>query len=131
MIVVDTSAVVAALVQRPVNQLLVDRLKEERELHAPHLLDVEAVHALRGLVRSGHLSADRAGDALDDLADLRLRRYPHDPLVPRIWELRDNLTAYDATFVALAELLEVPLVTVDARLAGASGHDATIEYLAD
>jgi predicted nucleic acid-binding protein len=126
-LVVDTSAVVAALVARPPNQALVDRLRSDGDVHAPHLLDVELLHALRGLVLAGHLSEDRAADARGDFADLTVVRYGHAPLADRSWELRNNLTAYDATFVALAEALNVPLVTCDARLTGAPGSSAVIE----
>jgi predicted nucleic acid-binding protein len=126
-LVVDTSAVVAALVGRPPNQVLVDRLRTDGDLHAPHLLDVELLHALRGLVLGGHLSEDRAADARGDFADLTVVRYGHALLADRSWELRNNLTAYDATFVALAEALTVPLVTCDARLAGVPGYSAVVE----
>jgi predicted nucleic acid-binding protein len=126
-LVVDTSAVVAALVARPPDQALVDRLAADGDLHAPHLLDVELLHALRGLVLAGQLSEDRAADARADFADLTVVRYGHAPLADRAWELGDNLTAYDATFVALAEALNVPLVTCDARLAGATGSSAVVE----
>lgn len=73
------------------------------------------------------ISEERAADARRDFAELSIVRYPHHPLSDRIWELRHNLTAYDATFVALAELLTVPLITCDARLASAPGHEAAIE----
>jgi len=126
-LVVDTSAVVAALVARPPNQALVDRLGADGDLHAPHLLDVELLHVLRGLVLAGQLSEDRAADARADFTDLTVVRYGHAPLADRAWELRNNLTAYDATFVALAEALNVPLVTCDARLAGAPGNSAVVE----
>jgi predicted nucleic acid-binding protein len=126
-LVVDTSAVIAALVARPPNQVLVDRLRADGDLHAPHLLDVELLHALRRLVLAGHLSEERAADARGDFTDLTVVRYAHAALAGRTWELRKNLTAYDATFIALAELLAVPLVTCDARLAGAPGNDAVIE----
>ena len=127
MLVVDTSAVVAALVARPPNQALVDRLRADGDLHAPHLLDVELLHALRRLVLAGQLSEDRAGDARADFTDLTVVRYGHAPLADRTWALGNDLTAYDATFVALAEALDVPLVTCDARLAGAPGSSAVIE----
>jgi predicted nucleic acid-binding protein len=126
-LVVDTSAVVAALVARPPNHPLVDRLRADGDLHAPHLLDGEFLRALRRLVLAGHLSEDRADDARADFADLAIVRYPHAALADRTWELRHNLTAYDATFVALAETLAVPLVTCDARLANAPGTPAMIE----
>lgn len=126
MIVIDTSAVLQALVGRPVNARLIERIREE-ELHAPHLIDVEIVHALRRLVMDGRLTEDRAGDARSDFADLVIVRYPHHPLADRMWDLRHNLSAYDAAFVVLGESLGVPVVTSDRRLATAPGHGATIE----
>jgi predicted nucleic acid-binding protein len=126
-LVVDTSAVVAALVGRPPDGRLVDRLGTDGDLHAPHLLDVELLHALRRLVSTGGLSQERAADARADFAELTIVRYGHQPLADRAWELRDNLTADDAVFVALAEALAVPLVTCDARLGRAPGHRATVE----
>ena len=127
MLVVDTSAVLAALLARPPASDLVDRLSGDPELHAPHLIDVEFLHALRRLVAGGSLTEDRAADALQDFERLSIVRYPHHPLIARIWELRHNLTAYDAAFVGLAEALGVPLITCDARLAAAPGHGARIE----
>ena len=127
MLVVDTSAVVAALVGRPPDRRLADRLGTDGDLHAPHLLDVELLHALRRLVRTGALTRERAADARADFAELAVVRYGHEALADRSWELRDSLTAYDATFVALAEALEVPLVTCDARLARAPSHRAAVE----
>ena len=118
---VDTSAVLDALGGDPPSPGLVERLATGGELGAPHLIDVELLHALRRQVRQGELSIDRATDLRADLADLPLTRYPHEPLADRIWELRENLTAYDASFVALAEVLGVPLVTCDAALASAPG----------
>ena len=78
-------------------------------------------------VQNGALSPDRAEDARQDFHDLAIVRYPHQPLADRMWQLRDNLTAYDAAFLALAEMLDVPLVTCDARLAHSSGHRAQVE----
>lgn len=127
MIVVDTSAVLAILVGRPEIPGLADRVRDDGDLHAPHLLDVEIQHALRRLVVSGAISEDRAADARTDLADMVIVRYPHVSLADRMWELRHNITAYDAAFVALAEVLGVPLVTCDARLARAPGHSAAVE----
>jgi predicted nucleic acid-binding protein len=129
-LVVDTSAVAAALVGRPPNPSLVNRLRADGDLHAPHLLDVELLHALRGLVLAGHLSEERAADVRADFADLTVVRYGHEALADRAWALRHNLTAYDATFVALAEALNVPLVTCDARLASAPGSSAVVELYA-
>jgi len=127
MLVLDTSALLAALVGSPTNAALNERLSADGDLHAPHLIDVEALHALRKLVRQGDLSLDRALSTRQDLRDLTIIRYPHVALVDRMWELRENLTAYDAAFVALSEALGVPLVTADARLARATGHGAEIE----
>lgn len=127
MLVVDTSAVLAALVARDPPPGLVERLAEDGDLHGPHLIDTEILHALRRLTSAGEISEDRAADARVDVAELALVRYPHHPLSDRVWEMRHNLTAYDATFVALAEALAVPLVTCDARLASAPGHGARVE----
>ena len=127
MLVVDTSAVLGALVGRPPDRRLVDRLSRDGDLCAPRLLDVELLHALRRLVIGGQLSEDRAADARDDFAALAVDRYDHVALADRTWELRHNLTAYDATFVAMAELLGVPLITCDTRLANAPGNRAAIE----
>lgn len=97
---------------------------------APYLLDVEVVHALRALVLRGSIDADFGTRALEDHRQLGLARYAHEPHMTRIWELRDAMTAYDATYVALAEALECPLVTMDARLGRSVGHDAVIEVVA-
>lgn len=127
MLVLDSSAALEALAARDPAAGLVERLAEDGDLHAPHLIDTEVLHALRRMLRRGQLSVDRAVDARTDFADLTVVRYPHEPLGDRVWELRENLTAYDATFVALAEALDVPLITCDARLAAAPGHQARIE----
>jgi predicted nucleic acid-binding protein len=129
-LVVDTSAVIGALVGRPPSDEVIERLATDSDLSAPHLLDVEFLHALRRLALGGQLSEDRAADARGDFADLAITRYEHTVVADRIWQLRHGLTAYDAAFVALAELLDAPLVTCDARLARAPGHHATIELLA-
>jgi predicted nucleic acid-binding protein len=126
MIVVDTSAVLGSLVPETPNGDLLNRLLGE-ELHAPHLIDIEVLHALRGLERGGKLDAGAARVARDEVGRVAMTRYAHGALLDRAWELRHNLTAYDATFVALSEALGVPLVTTDARLAGASGHRAEVE----
>lgn len=130
MIVVDASVVVEALATPTPNSRLAYRLEQDADFRAPHLIDIEFASGLRRLVAAGDLTADRASDALSDLHDLRIVRYPHLSLIDRVWELRESLTAYDATYVALAEILEVPLVTCDARLARSSGHDAEIELFA-
>lgn len=130
MLVVDTSAVLAALVARDPAPGLVERLADDGDLHAPHLIDTELLHALRRMTLTGAIGEERAADARSDVAELTLVRYPHEPLSDRVWALRHNLTAYDATFVALAEALGAPLVTCDARLASAPGHAARIELFA-
>ena len=130
MIVVDTSALLNSLAPIRPNTLLDERLAEDGDLHVPHLVDVELLHALRRLVRREELPLDRADAALADFGLLRLTRYSHTPLMERIWQLRHVSTAYDAAFIALAELLDVPLVTSDRRLAASPGHVATIELFA-
>ena len=130
MIVVDASAMIEVLLRTPAAAAVDARLFEPGEtLHAPHLLDVEVAQVVRRYVANGDVDADRGREALDDLAALRLRRYPHDLLLPRIWALRHNLTAYDAAYVALAEALEAPLLTRDRRLAAAAGVSARIELI--
>ena len=128
MIVVDTSALLESLLRTPVAEAVDARLFAEGEtLHAPHLIDVEAAQVIRRYAAAGEINMERGRAALEDLNDLPLRRYPHGFLLPRIWELRNNLTAYDAAYVALAEVLDAPLLTRDRRLAGAAGHRARIE----
>lgn len=96
-------------------------------LHVPHLMDLEVLHVLRRQALRSSLSQRRSAEALEDLASIMFVRYPHTSLVERIWELRHNLTAYDSAYVALAEALSAPLVTMDARLAQAPGHNAMVE----
>lgn len=127
MIVVDCAAVVDALTALAGTDDLRAFLAAE-ELSAPSLLDFEVVSALRGLTLGGHLTATRAEDALTDFDDLEVRRWPSgDGLRRRAFQLRDNLSAYDAAYVALAESLGCPLLTRDARLARSSGHLVTVE----
>lgn len=95
-------------------------------LHAPHLLDVEVTQVLRRLELAGTLTTSRAAEARQDLGALRLVLHDHSPLLDRVWSLRHNLSAYDGLYVALAEALEVPLVTTDGRLAEAPGHGAEV-----
>ena len=128
MIVLDASAALDWLLQTPVGQRIETRIFSRHEsLHAPHLLDLEVAQVLRRLVRENVIPPPRADQALDDLRDLRLSRYPHFVLIPRIWQLRHNLSAYDAAYVTLAETLDAPLLTRDARLASAPGQTAQIE----
>ena len=130
MIVVDASALLEVLLCTPAAQAVEGRLFDPEEtLHAPHLLDVEVAQVIRRYAVNGEIDGERGGAALEDLAVVPLRRYPHDLLLPRAWELRNNLTAYDAVYIALAEALEAPLLTRDRRLAAAAGHRATIELV--
>jgi predicted nucleic acid-binding protein len=104
------------------------RLRGET-LAAPDLVDIEVTSVLRGRLAGGHISPRRAELALTDLVALPLERSPSLRLVPRCWELRDNLTVYDAAYVALAEALAVPLLTANGRLAKATGSHCPIEVL--
>ena len=104
-----------------------ERFEVVEYVHVPHLFDVEVLHALRRHSLRGALSEEQTRPILTLLREMRAVRYPHAPLSSRIWELRENLTAYDAAYVALAEALDVPLVTMDERLARAPGIRATVE----
>ncbi|MPZ54559.1 MAG: PIN domain-containing protein [Acidimicrobiia bacterium] len=129
MIVVDSSVLVDALTMASGAEKIHTRIEAE-DLHAPHLIDVEVVSSLRGMVLRNHLGAARATDALGDFDDLAITRWNMaDPLRRRAFQLRDRLSAYDATFVALAESLQCPFLTRDRRLARAGGHDAAVEVL--
>jgi predicted nucleic acid-binding protein len=128
-IVLDASAVVAVLLDPgPGAERIRERIEQPGEsLHVPHLMDLEVLHALRRQALRGTLSQRRSAEALEDLASIMFVRYPHTSLAGRIWDLRYNLTTYDAAYVALAEALDVPLVTIDARLARAPGYDVVVE----
>jgi predicted nucleic acid-binding protein len=126
-IVVDASALIDVLLRTEAGLRIEGQLFDgANSLHAPYLIDLEIAQVLRRYWASGQLAPDRARQALDDFADLRLRRWPHDPLLRRIWALRANLSAYDAAYVALAEALDAPLLTRDRRLAAAPGHRANV-----
>jgi predicted nucleic acid-binding protein len=128
MIVIDASAMIEVLLVTPAAMAVEERLfSPEETLHAPHLLDLEVAQVLRRYCASGEMSAERAEEALADLTILGVNRYPHDLFLSRVWELRHNVTAYDAAYVALAEELSAPLLTRDRRLASAPGHRAVIE----
>ena len=130
MIVADASVVIEMLLRTASAQMIEDRLFARGEtVHAPHLIDVEVAQVLRRYVAIGEISQMRGHDALRDLAVLPIRKYPHDIFLGRIWELRNTITAYDAVYVALSEVLEAPLLTRDRRLSNASGHRAQIELI--
>jgi predicted nucleic acid-binding protein len=129
-IVLDASAAIEWLFQSPAGIKIDGRIfSKTATLHVPHLLDVEVAQVLRRYVRDKTISAQRGEEALEDLSDMPLRRYPHDFLIPRVWELRATLTAYDAVYVALAEALDAPLLTCDGKIASASGHSANVEVV--
>ncbi len=130
MIVTDASAMVEVLLRLPGAESVEARMfRPGVTLHAPHLLDVEVAQVVRRLVTTGKIDHREGRDAINDLADMPIKRYPHDVLLKRIWALRGNLSAYDAAYVALAEALDAPLLTRDRRLANAAGLYASIQVV--
>jgi predicted nucleic acid-binding protein len=128
--VVDASSLIEVLLRTKASALVEERLFAPGEtLYAPYLIDIETAQVLRRYAAGGEIDGARGLAALSDLADFPLRRYPHDFLLPRVWDLRHDLTAYDAIYVALAEALDAPLLTRDRRLAAASGHRARVELV--
>jgi predicted nucleic acid-binding protein len=129
-IVVDASALLEFLLQTPLGTRVEARLfRDGAEFHSPHLVDVEVTQGLRRLVRSGEVPPERAADAIADLADLDLHRHAHLDLLARAWKLRENVTAYDAMYIALGEALDATVVTCDTPLAEAPGHRARVEAI--
>lgn len=128
MIVVDTSVLLEVLLRTPLGERHADRILGD-ERHAPHLLDVEFASALRRSARTGAITPAEAEDTLDIFLKLAVERHAHTALLPRVWSLRDCVSAYDASYVALAEMLDLPLLTCDAKLARSHGHHARIELL--
>jgi predicted nucleic acid-binding protein len=129
-IVLDASAVIELLLNTDHGSLVRHWIADpSQSLHAPHLLSVEVAQVLRRYVVSRSIDTETAVAALEDLAALDVARYAHEPLLARVWELRDNVTAYDAVYLALAEVLDAPLLTFDRRLATAPGHDASVELV--
>ena len=127
MIVLDASALVALVLDTPAGQRVADRIADPAEgLHIPHLADVEVLQALRRFVREGHINAEEATVAIGDLRALGLLRHAHEPLLDRVWKLRDNLTSYDAVYVALTEALDAVLLTCDGRLSRAPGMSGRV-----
>jgi predicted nucleic acid-binding protein len=129
LIVVDASVLLEVLLQTDAAGAVEARLFDGSTLHAPHVLDLEVAQVLRRYQRAGELSGRRGQEALEDLAGLRIERYPHHPFLQRIWALGANATAYDACYLALAEALDAPLVTRDRRLAGVPGHGDRVEVV--
>lgn len=131
MTVVDASIVIRLLLNREHDDPLRERFGSAEHLAAPALIDAEVSSAIRGLVRSPTLEVDRAQEMLTDFSTLPLTRYPMQPFQRRVLALRDNFTAYDAFYVALAEALDSPLLTSDAKFARAAAHRAMIETWTD
>ena len=130
MIVLDASVVVELLTNGPLADSVRRDLAERSEVFiVPHLLDVEVVNALRGLVAGQRIDSHLSAQILAGLAALRAERYAHTPLVGRIWELRHNFTAYDAVYIALAEATDSVLYTCDAKLC--KGHRARVALFAN
>lgn len=124
--VVDASIIIRLLTNRTDDEDLRRRLSVRRAVHAPHLIDAEVASAVRGLLLGGKIDLPRADQMLADFAALPIKRYPMRPLLGRVIELRNNLTAYDAVYVALAETLKMPLLTQDPKLDRAAGHHAEV-----
>jgi predicted nucleic acid-binding protein len=128
--VLDASALIELLLRMPAAEAVEARIREAKAiLQAPHLLDIEVTQVIRRFVAGGIIHQERGKSALADLVAFPLLRYPHGQLLHRIWELRSNLTAYDAAYVALAEALDVPLLTRDRRVAAAIGHAARVQIV--
>lgn len=128
MIVLDTSAAAEWLLGLRHRDAVAEAVVGSA-LHAPHLLTVELAQVCRRLSLQGSLPDDRATAALTDLADLDVTLYDHTPLLPLIWALRGSVSSYDAAFVALAQALDAPLLTCDARLARAVGPTADVRVI--
>ena len=130
MVVLDASAAVEWLMRTPTGSRVVHRIVGRDEVvHVPQLFKLEVAQVLRRHLMVGLTDPARAQDAIRDLIDMRVVNYAHQPFLWRVWELRHNLTAYDAAYVALAEELDAPLITCDARIASASGHHARVELI--
>lgn len=130
MIVLDASVVIEILLQSDDGFRIQERIPDEAEdPHAPHLLDAEVAQILRRYSMRGEIAAERGRQMLEDLAVFPIERHGHTLLLPRIWELRPNLTAYDAAYVALAEALGAPLLARDGGLAAAPGLRAAVQLV--
>jgi predicted nucleic acid-binding protein len=130
LIVVDASALAEVLLRMPAADAVEQRLFTPGEtLHAPHLLDIETAHVVRRYAATGEIDAERGRESLVNLAAFPIRRYPHDILLPRIWDLRQNVSANDAAYVALTEALGAILLTRDKRLATAATRHARVELV--
>jgi predicted nucleic acid-binding protein len=128
-IILDASAAIEWLLRTGKGLRIEAEIFTRHTLHAPHLLDVEIAHALRRYTRDREVTEAGAKELLQTFTDLRIVRHGHMPLLGRVWELRHNLTAYDAIYIALAEFLAVPVLTCDAKVASAQGHLAVVELV--
>ena len=128
MIVLDASVALELVLKTRRSVRWIDRIFEN-ELHAPHLIDVEILHALRRIVQAHGLTASEALEAIQGLEELPVFRHPHWPVLQQIWSLRSSLAASDGAYVALAEALNIPLLTCDAKLSRAHGHHTKIILL--
>jgi predicted nucleic acid-binding protein len=129
-IVLDASALVELVLDTPTGQTIATRIADPAlGLHVPHLVDIEVAQALRRYAQKGEIDAAEAAQALADLRALDLQRHAHEPLLDRVWELRENLSAYDAVYIALAEVLDTIMLTCDGPLARAPGMAARVELI--
>ncbi len=127
MIVVDASIVLEVLLRTDAAKEIERRIFYRKEtLHAPHLIDLEVAQVIRRYMSAGNMTSGRGLEAILDFLDFPVTRYSHEIFLPRIWELRGIMTAYDAAYVTLSEALSAPLFTMDSRLASSSGHRARI-----
>lgn len=130
MIVVDASALVELLLRTPASRSIQTRMFDRLEdLHAPQLIDIEVTQVLRRYAMAGELDVNHGRTLLDDLMAFPMRRHSHHFLLPRVWELRQNLSAYDATYLALAEALDAALLTDDRRLVSAVRRHSWVKIL--
>lgn len=132
MLVPDASAMLAALtVDGDKGEAARTKLTDSGPLHAPHVLDLEVLSGLRGLLLGQKLTARRADQIRYDFWDLAVTRHPHRAVAERVWQLRHNLSVYDAAYVALAEVLDAPLLTADAAMLGAPGITCPVQVVAN
>jgi predicted nucleic acid-binding protein len=129
-IVVDSSVILEVLLRTKSAKDVEKKIfSKGQTLHAPHLIDIEIAQVIRRYASAGELTAERGAQAIEDFLDFRISRYSHDILLPRIWELRTNMTAYDAAYIALAEILDATLLTRDVKLARSAGSAAKIQMI--
>jgi predicted nucleic acid-binding protein len=129
-IVVDSSVILEVLLRTKSAQTIEKKIfSRGQTLHAPHLIDLEIAQVIRRYASAGEITSERGTQAIEDFTDLRITRYPHDILLPRIWDLRTNMTAYDAAYVVLAEILDSPLLTRDSKLSRSSVTTAKVQLI--